>query len=153
MQFSTLLVFHSYFRWIVLTAMFLQFIWLYINQKNNSLFSPKQYYLLLFFTLIYDIQLVLGFLLYSESILVQSFWNDISLGIKNRQIRFFGLEHVFMMTLGVFLVNLYTIITFKSINQKDIFRYLWKRYLWIFFIILSSIPWSFSPLTSRPNFR
>lgn len=148
-----LLILHSYYRWVVLLMMLVQIIWLWLGKRSNKNFAQSDFYFLIFCTIIYDIQLVLGWLLYLQSPIVKSFWSDFAVGIKHRQIRFFGMEHVTMMSLGIFLVNIYTVLTFKKRYSQQNFKYLWKRYLWIYFIILSSIPWSFSPLTSRPNFR
>lgn len=137
---------------MVLLALIFQLVWIYINHKNKSEFKSKHYQLLIFFTLIYDFQLILGWLLYLNSPLVSAFWNDIGAGVKNRQLRFFGIEHMSMMTLAILLINLFTFTVRKKIGSNG-FSYLAKRYIWIAIFILSSIPWSFSPLTSRPNWR
>ncbi|MCY4781405.1 hypothetical protein ORI89_17230 [Sphingobacterium sp. UT-1RO-CII-1] len=153
MDFSTLIVYHSYYRWIVLSAMLLQIGWIFIEHKRKSIFTIYHFRILLLFTLIFNIQLLIGWLLFTQSTIAHGFWENISQNIKNRQMRFFGLEHVSMMSLGIILSNIYTILAYRKRNQKEVFTYLWKRYLIIYLIILSSIPWSFSPLTSRPNFR
>lgn len=153
MQITDLLILHSYYRWLVLFVMLVQIVWLWLGYRSNKAFTLLDFYFLISCTIVYDVQLVVGWLLYIESPIVQSFWSDFGLGVKQRQMRFFGMEHVTMMTLGIFLVNMYTIITAKKHYSQQTFKYLWKRYLWIYFIILTSIPWSFSPLTSRPNFR
>lgn len=150
---SQLLIFHSYFRWIVLLIMLVQLVWILVNDKQHKIFTTKDFKILLLFTGIFNIQLILGWALYLNSILVDSFWQDVAKGIKNRQLRFFGLEHMSMMTLAIVMLNITTFRTRHRINKRDSFRFLWKNYLWIVLIILSSIPWSFSPLTSRPNFR
>lgn len=147
-----LLVFHSYFRWVVLFVLISQLIWLYINQRNKVIFQIKHYQLLIFLTIIYDLQLILGWLLYANSPLVTGFWGNIPESIKNRQLRFFGLEHMTMMTIAIILINYFSFRSKQKIGLHG-FHYLWKRYIWISLIILSSIPWSFSPLTSRPNWR
>lgn len=152
-NFSNLLIIHSYFRWIVLLMMLVQIVWIWTNKKRKKEFSLKDFRLLLFFTLIFDTQLLLGWLLYCNSILVDSFWQDVAAGVKQRQMRFFGLEHMSMMTLGIIIANVHTFRSSKNINNKNTFQKLWKVYIWIYIIILSSIPWSFSPLTSRPDFR
>lgn len=153
MDASTLLIFHSAYRWVVLCAMLVQILWIYIGHRRKVAFNKKQFYILLGFTLIFDVQLLLGWLLYLESALVSSFWRDITVGIKSRQMRFFGLEHMSMMTLGILLINLYTALAYRKLGQTGVFTFLWKPYLIIYFIILSSVPWSFSPLTHRPNIR
>lgn len=150
---SQLLIFHSYFRWVVLGMMILQFGWIGINCKRNTKFTNTDFNYLVFFTFIFNIQFVLGWLLYSYSFIVDGFWQNIALGIKNRQMRFFGLEHMFMMTTAIILSNITTFRAYKRKDKTDVFKFLLKSYIWIYIIILSSIPWSFSPLTSRPNFR
>lgn len=147
------LIWHSYFRWVVLLIMVIQFIWIFVNHKRNKLFTKKDYCLLVFFTTIYNIQLILGWTLYLNSLIVENFWQNITVGIKNRQERFFGLEHMTMMNLGILLANIYMYKSYKFINKEHSFTKLLKSYIWIYLIILSSVPWSFSPLTSRPDFR
>lgn len=147
------LIWHSYFRWVVLLIMVIQFIWIFVNHKRNKLFTKKDYWLLVFFTTIYNIQLILGWTLYLNSLIVENFWQNITVGIKNRQERFFGLEHMTMMNLGILLANIHMYKSYKFINKEHSFTKLLKSYIWIYLIILSSVPWSFSPLTSRPDFR
>jgi len=147
------LIWHSYFRWVVLLIMVIQFIWIFVNHKRNKLFTKKDYWLLVFFTTIYNIQLILGWTLYLNSLIVENFWQNITVGIKNRQERFFGLEHMTMMNLGILLANIYMYKSYNFINKEHSFTKLLKSYIWIYLIILSSVPWSFSPLTSRPDFR
>lgn len=153
MNSSQLLISHSYFRWIVLTTMLIQGIWMWRNARTNRIVNFNGFKILTICTFIYNIQLLLGWSLYLNSIIVDSFWQDIQKGIKNRQLRFFGLEHMSMMSLAILLINLSTYRVYKGINQGYSFKRLWKLYIWIFLIILSSLPWSFSPLTNRPNFR
>lgn len=146
-----LLFYHSYYRWFVLIIMLVHGV--LICSNKNKKFTRQHYYILLCFCVCYNIQLVMGWLLYFHSPLVDSFWRNISVGLKNRQIRFFGLEHMSMMTLGIAMLNYYSVNSYKKIGAYDTFSYLKTRYLIAIIIILSSIPWSFSPLTSRPSFR
>lgn len=152
MNYTNLLIVHSYYRWVVLLVLVIQFLWIWQNKKVNKDYTHKDFRLHLLFTLLIDIQLILGWMLYDHSLIVSSFWKDLAIGIKQRQMRFFGLEHMSMMTLGILLSNIYCIKAYSWIGTKA-FNLLWRPYLWIYFILLSSIPWSFSPLTSRPNFR
>ncbi|WFB65130.1 hypothetical protein PZ892_07905 [Sphingobacterium sp. WM] len=147
-----LLILHSYFRWLVLFALLFQIVWIFINHRKNKVFSSKDYQILIGLTIIYDIQFFIGWVLYLNSPLVTAFWKDISIGIKTRQLRFFGLEHMSMMTLAVMIINIVTLLVKRKVGSNG-FTYLWKRYIWIGLMILTSIPWSFSPFTNRPNFR
>jgi len=152
MNYSHWLLYHSYYRWIVLIAMLIQIVWIYINHRNKTTFEIKHYQWLVLFCMLYNIQLVLGWMLYLTSPISNAFWDDLPATLKNRQLRFFGLEHMSMMTLGIVLMNTFTFLVKKKVGTPA-FTYLWKRYIFIYIIILASVPWSFSPLTSRPNFR
>lgn len=143
---------HSYYRWFIILTIVGQMIWLYVGHRSKKKFSWKDYIALLIITSLYDLQLILGWILYFESPIVQSFWKNMSFSIKLRELRFFGIEHIIMMNTAIFLINFYTIRVYKKIGTYG-FTYLFRRYIWIILIILSSIPWSFSPFTSRPNWR
>ena len=143
---------HSYFRWFIILTIIGQIIWLYIGHRLSKTFTYKDYIILLIMTALYNIQFILGLVLYTQSPLVQSFWSNISLGIKIRELRFFGLEHIIMMGLAIILINFITCRVYKKIGTSC-FTYLLSRYIWIILIIFSSIPWSFSPFTNRPNWR
>lgn len=153
MLYTYLLIFHSYYRWLVLLSLALQVIWLGYHYRQKTLFTKQHSQLLILFTILYNIQLIVGWLLFLNSPIVAHFWSDLAIHIKHRQMRFFGMEHVTMMSLAIVLVNISTYVSLKRIGRSGTFTYLFKYYICIFLIVLSSIPWSFSPLTSRPNFR
>jgi len=153
MDSAQLLIIHSYFRWLVLIVMIIQFIWVAYQYKRKTVFSNNDFKYLVLFTLIINIQLIIGWSLYLNSMLVDTFWQNPTLGLKNRQLRFFGLEHMSMMSLGIILLNINTYKAYHTKDKTTVFRKLFRAYIWVYLIILSSIPWSFSPLTSRPDFR
>ncbi len=152
MNYIELLIAHSYYRWLVLLILLIQFVWIWWNKNSNSNYTSTHFKIHLSFTIIINIQLILGWLLFLNSPIAIGFWEQLPYSVKHRQMRFFGLEHMSMMNLGIFLSNFYCIKAYKNIGT-NYFQQLWVPYLWIYFIILSSIPWSFSPLTYRPNFR
>jgi hypothetical protein len=99
------------------------------------------------------IQLTVGVLLYSISPIVSYFWNNFGKAVHERQIRFFGMEHITVMISAVVVL---TIGFSKVKKQKEDYQKFSSMFFWfgiVLLLILSSIPWSFSPLTSRPNFR
>ena len=152
-MYGNLLIFHSYYRWVVIVILIILFLWILYHKRKKTVFQSNHYCFLLVLTFLIDIQWLLGWMLYSESPIVQEFWKSVGVGIKDRQLRFFGLEHFTMMNLGVILLNYYVARSKYHIHQSSGFTYLYKRLIWIYLIILTSIPWSFSPLTHRPNFR
>lgn len=153
MTYSYLLLAHSYFRWMALLVLIAFYILVWIGKRKGLLLTSAAYSWMLLGVLLLDVQWLLGLLLYSQSPLALAFWSDIRLGISDRQIRFFGLEHFTMMQLGLLLINIYVVRCRRLIGTNAAYMYLLKRLHWVMLILLSSIPWSFSPLTSRPNWR
>ncbi len=152
-MFTNLLAFHSIFRWLVLAALFATCILFVYKHFTNKILSLKDYRFLQVVCLILNIQFILGVLLFSKSQLALLFWDNFQETVKLRQPRFFGLEHPTMMILGIVLFNYFTFKIRNKINSKEACTYFLKRFVLILIIILSSIPWSFSPLTNRPNIR
>lgn len=152
-MFSNLLAFHSLFRWLVLLAFLVAFLLFVFKHFYNKTFTLKDYRMLQIVCLIINIQFVLGILLFSKSQLVLLFWDNFQEAVKLRQARFFGLEHPSMMTLGIVLFNYFTYKIRNKINTREACTYFLKRFILVLVIILSSVPWSFSPLTNRPDFR
>lgn len=153
MLYSHLLELHSILRWLVLTALLITFFCLLFKKFTNGIFTNQNYRFLQIICVLLNIQLIVGVLLFYESPLVSMFWNNFNETVKLRQPRFFGLEHPSMMLLGILLFNYFTFKMRKKINTSQAVSYFLIRFIFILIIILSSIPWSFSPLTSRPNFR
>lgn len=147
------LLYHSNYRWIALIALLILFVWTLLAHRKKAIYTTQALRINIVLTILITIQGLIGLALYSVSPIVQAFWTDISLYIKNRQVRFFGLEHIFMMSLGIILLWLNLIQSKKYLQQVGYFSRQLKMIIWILLIILTSIPWSFSPLTSRPNYR
>lgn len=152
-MFYNLLILHSVFRWIVLITLFFTFTTLVYKKTQHQTLTQKTFRLLIFCCIILNVQLIIGIFLFSESDLVGLFWQNFNETVKLRQPRFFGLEHPTMMILGIILFNYFTFKSKNKINQIDGVSYFLNRFIIILILILSSVPWSFSPLTSRPNFR
>src|SRR5690606_13197419 len=98
MEPSTLLILHSYYCWIVLAVMLFQFCWLLYHRYMGSVFQKKHLNILFSCAIVYNIQLLIGVLLYMHSPLVKAFLNDWTARLQNRQLRFFELVIISWMT-------------------------------------------------------
>lgn len=152
-MYGYLLIIHSYLRWIVLGFLLFGLIFIFIKKSKKALYTTKDYRLFKVIKNGINLQFLVGILLLTQSPMVKAFWSQASQAVKWREIRFFGLEHPFMMILGVILLNVFTDKTKDRIGTHTAFNYLFIRYLIILFILFVSIPWSFSPFTARPNLR
>lgn len=152
-MYSYLLITHSYLRWLVLTSLVFGLIFSFIKHTKKNVFAQNDYQLFNGIKNILNIQFLLGILLLFQSPMIKIFWSQLSHSIKWREPRFFGLEHPFMMVLSIVLINLFVHKSKSKISTPHGFKYLFVRLLIILAFIFLSIPWSFSPFTSRPDFR
>ena len=152
-MYGYLLIIHSYLRWIVVGFLLFGLIFIILKKSKKAIYTTKDYQLFKAIKNVFNLQFLVGFLLLTQSPMVKAFWSQVGQAVKWREIRFFGLEHPFMMILGVLLLNVFTHKTKDKIGTANVFNYLLVRYLIILFILFVSVPWSFSPFTARPNFR
>ena len=152
-MYSILLATHSLLRWLVFTSLLCSIFIAYRGWLFNKPFTKADSTVRSLTTTIAHVQLVAGVWLYCISPIVHYFLHNFSTAMHERQIRFFGMEHITMM------VGAITVLTIGSskARRKTIDREKFKTMaIWFtvaLLIILSSVPWSFSPLISRPNFR
>lgn len=151
--FASLLIFHSYFRWAVVLLLLAQALWLWYHIRQQTIYSRQHYRILNLSLIVFDIQLLVGWVLFFQSPLSQQFWSDPATMVKVRDVRFFGLEHTSMMTLAVAALHFLFGRSARLIGKPESFSKIMKWFLFVFLLIMASIPWSFSPFTHRPLFR
>jgi hypothetical protein len=153
MFYSFLLAFHSLWRWVVLATLLLSISRAFWGKKGAKSFTKKEDQLRILTLIVAHIQLTIGIVLYAVSPIVSYFLNNFGTAVHERQIRFFGMEHITVMISAVIIL---TIGSSKVKKQEDDYQKYSVMFFWFgiaLLLIMSSIPWSFSPLTSRPNFR
>lgn len=152
-SFQLFLELHSWNRWAVLLLLLWCIGSAYYKKRHLSPYTNTDDFGLWMLLAVIFIQTFLGAILYWKSPLAQFFLNNPSEGISHREIRFFGLEHITVMTLAAVIITLGIYFVMKA--PKHIEKHaLTIKWLGIgLLLILSSIPWSFSPLISRPLLR
>ncbi len=148
-----ILAFHSLWRWEVLIILVCSLSIFFYKRKRKLPFSSTDKFLLKATAISFYIQLFLGFILYVSSPITQYFLQHFGESIHLRQIPFFGMEHSSMMIIAAICL---TAGMLKSKNADTDDRRFKILLIWFgiaVMIVLSSIPWEFSPLTSRPSFR
>jgi len=148
-----ILAMHSLWRWEVLIILIIS-LWIFFYKKIKQLpFSPIDKFLIKTTVISFYIQLLLGFSLYILSPITQYFMQHFNKAVHLRQIRFFGMEHSSMMIIAAIFLTIGALKS-KNANTNDRrFKILLIWFSLALLIVLSSIPWEFSPLTSRPSFR
>ncbi len=144
---------HSLIRWFVLIALVLSLIRAYqgwIKNKSKNTFDKILEKFILFFL---NLQLLLGLFLYIKSPIVHYFLQNFKTSLPQTELRFFGMEHITAMIISVFLINIGIYKANKKPRKTLYFKTIALWFTPAFIIIFCSIPWSFSPFTSRPDFR
>lgn len=152
-MYATLLALHSLTRWLVLTSLLFAIFRAYRGWLLNKPYLKFDNSVRHITATIAHIQLVLGVWLYFISPIVNYFLHNFSTAVHERAIRFFGMEHITMMLIAITLITIGSAKAKRKSTGKEKFK---TMAIWLtiaLLIILSSIPWSFSPLISRPNFR
>ena len=148
--YSSILIFHSLIRWLFICVITISIIRWYLKRSQKMKIVRVDKLIINSFLIISSIQLILGLELYFRSPLVNYFLTHFSEAIHQRQLRFFGMEHSSMMLAGIILVCVGIV---KSKQKETPYKTLFIYYGFAFLIIFFSIPWEFSPLTSRPLWR
>lgn len=152
-MYHTLLIIHSYWRWVVLISLLLAIYKSYFGWKKQLNFNKNDNLLRHLTATILHIQLILGLMLYSLSPLVKYFYQDFIHAIHLREIRFFGMEHIFAMIISITIITIGSIKANRKLDDNQKFKTMFWYYLIGLLLIFTSIPWAFSPLVSRPLFR
>jgi len=152
-MYSFLLATHSLTRWLVLVSLLYSIFIAYRGWLFKKPFTKAEGVIRIVTTTIVHIQLVIGVWLYCISPVVSYFLHNFSTAMRERQIRFFGMEHITMMIIAITVLTIGSAKTKRKPTDQEKFKTMAIWFTLALVIILSSIPWSFSPLTARPNFR
>ena len=152
-MFPTLLALHSLFRWLVLISIVYSIFLGYRGWLKKRSFTKYDNWVRVITVSFAHIQLIIGGWLYFISPIVDYFLKNFSESMPQTQLRFFGMEHVTMMLIGISLVTVGSSIARRKKTDEEKFKAIAIWYSIALIVIFTSIPWEFSPFTSRPYFR
>lgn len=152
-MYPTLLALHSLVRWLVLASLLYALYRAYRGWRGHRPFTKHDDLVRHTTATIAHIQLTLGLTLYFISPIVDYFVHHFKEAVHERQIRFFGMEHITMMLIAIALISVGSAKAKRKTTDRDKFKTMAIWFTIGLLVIVSSIPWAFSPLTSRPYFR
>lgn len=152
-MYSIILTLHSWVRWLVLISLLVAIYRAYRGWLLNKPFSKRDNAIRTITATTAHIQLVLGIVLYCISPVVRYFLQYFKQAVHQREIRFFGMEHVTMMLIAIVLITIGSAKAKRKLSAQQKFKTMAIWFTIALVIIFLSIPWQFSPLTSRPYFR
>lgn len=152
-MYPTLVALHSWMRWLVLISLLFALYRAYRGWLGKKAFTRSDNTVRHTTATILHIQFLLGLWLYIISPLVQTFLHNFKEGMHDRQARFFGLEHITVMLLAIVVITIGSAKAKRKRSDKQKFRTMAIWFTIGLLLVLSSIPWPFSPLISRPWVR
>src|ERR1043165_6538296 len=100
-MYSFLLATHSFIRWLVLTSLLYSIFIAYRGWLFKKSYTRTDGVVRSVTTTIAHVQLFIGVWLYCISPVVSYFLHNFSTAVHERQIRFFGMEHITMMAIAI----------------------------------------------------
>jgi len=152
-MYPTVLAFHSLVRWFVLISLLFSIFRAWKGWLLKAEFSRVDNSIRHWTATIAHIQLVLGLWLYFISPIIDYFLHHYKDAVHQREIRFFGMEHSLMMITGIVIITIGSAKTKRRQTDNEKFKIMAIWFTIGLLIILTSIPWGFSPFASRPYFR
>ena len=152
MIYAAVLTLHSWIRWLVLLTGIAAFGRAAAGASGRKPWRPSDDRAGFWFVMALDTQFLLGILLYAFlSPVTHQAFGDFGAAMKNRGLRFWAVEHVVGMLLGLALAHIGRARTRKTDSLRR------HRVAAIFFglalvVILASIPWPGTP-NGRPFLR
>lgn len=151
-MYTTLLVVHSYFRWVVILLAVLALARAFGGWRTRRPWTPADDQAGRLFTIALDVQVTLGLLLYvAFSPITRAAFQDMGAAMRDSVLRFYSVEHIVGMLVAVALVHVG-----RAKSQRASQSPVRHRAALVYFglgvlVVLISIPWPFVP-AGRPLF-
>lgn len=152
-MYSASLLIHSLLRWVVVIAGLIAIARAIGGLSGRRAWLPADTAATRWFTIALDVQFLLGLLLYVWlSPFIRDAWADMAATMRNAPLRFFAVEHITGMVIGIALAHVG-----KSKIEKAADAAQKHKLALVFFglamvVIVLSIPWPGMP-GGRPLFR
>ena len=128
---------HSINRWIILILLLVTIVTAFSKWSSNKEYSEQDKKLALFTLISTHLQFIIGIILLfiSNKISFDEGW------IKNAEYRYFGMEHMLLMIIGVILITAGYSIAKRKTDAKSKFKTIWIFFGLGLLMIVFRIPW------------
>lgn len=154
-MYPLVLTLHSLMRWVVMIVGVVAVAKFLAGWLGKQEWTPLDARLLSIFPMTVDIQFLLGLLLYFIlSPITTSALRDFGAAMSNSVLRFFAVEHIFMMVIALVVAHVGSVLARKRTAAPARFRLAGLFFLVAMIIIFLAIPWPFVTAGSgRPWLR
>ena len=134
---------HDTLRWLLLLSLVTTLVKYLMGWFGNQQWKKTDNLMGIIFTSLMDIQLLVGLVLYFFlSPITKLAFNDFGDAMKNPDLRFYAVEHLFMMLIAVVLVHIGRAKSKKAVTDAGKFRIATIFFGLALVIMLAAIPWS-----------
>ena len=140
-MYPLLLSVHNIMRWLVVIAGVWLLIRTYMGLFSKGDWTDTENKAMRFFVIFMDVQLIVGLILYFISPLTQAVMGNFGAAMGDDQLRFFGVEHAFMMILAVILAHVGSVMVKRADESRS--KYI-RAAIWFtitVLVIVAAIPW------------
>ncbi len=152
-MYPIVLTLHSVVRWLVLVSLLFAVYRGFRGWRSGSAFSAFDNSVRHWTATIAHIQLMLGLWLYFISPLTDYFLHHFREAVHERTLRFFGMEHSLMMFVAIVVITIGSAKARRKPTDNGKYKTMTLWYIVGLLLVLTSVPWAFSPLVSRPWIR
>ena len=149
-MYSTIVLLHSWARWLLLLFLIYSIYRAYIGYSKNKVFSKRDNSIRHWTATVSHVQLVLGIFLYTKSPVTRFFLQETSVAINHMESLFFGLIHATLMLTAIVLITVGSSMAKRKLTDREKYRTMLIWFGVALVIIFIAIPWPFSPLANRP---
>lgn len=152
-MYETTLVVHSYLRWLVLVFGVLAVLRGIAGWQGRGLFTPADDRAGRGFTVLLDVQLLVGLLLYlALSPITRAALTDMGGAMRDSVLRFWAVEHIVGMLVALALAHVGRAKTRRLSDSASRHKAAAIYFGLALLVLLLTIPWPFMP-AARPLFR
>ena len=137
---------HNLVRWVVVIAGVLAAAKAILGLVNKQSWGARDNRLGMIFTISFDIQFLLGLILYVAGPTMQAVWGDFGGAMSVDGLRFFAVEHIFMMILGLGMAHMGRSLAKKAPTDAKKHQRAAIFFSLSLLLLFMGIPWSSRPL-------
>lgn len=152
-MYPSLILLHATVRWLLLLLLLLSLYRAAAGLYGRRSFTKADNALRHWTATAAHIQLLAGMLLYTQSPVVRYFWQHFREAVRVKDTLFFGLLHMLLMLAAIAILTAGSALAKRRSSHPAKFRTMLLWYGVALLIILTAIPWPFSPLAQRPYWR
>ena len=140
-MYTLLLSIHSIVRWFILLVFVYAIIRAFYGWLLAKEFTKTDKRILLITASLAHLQLVVGVWLYFVSPIVNFFIHNFHEAVKQKEFRFFGMEHSLLMLIAITLITIGSSLAKRKKTDKAKFRTIAVWYTLGLILILSAMPY------------